>query len=960
MRSPHTPSRPNRNARGNRNLEDVLDLLYRRRWVIVASVLVAGLLAGFLAFSQTKTYTTNALVLVDLGRTANSAAGVQSAPDEFVRDSRSVQTELFVLNSSRGIRERVNERLEGENGEMPPGSVSFSLADRNVQSGIRINAMSTDPQAAAALANAYAEEYVAQTQIASRSYLTDTRKFLEEQAARLRGEVAQADATVEGKMGAAGPAQLGSGALLNQLSALKAQLSEAQINRQMSTNRLASINGQLNDIEPRLAERMASGTDRRVAAIDAEIASIEQELRVYNQRESAGQAVDQSRARPLRNRLAELQQQKVDAASRYVNEVMGAGGIAAPAEAMSYVTDLQGQASQERITISGLDGRIAQLNSRIAQINGELGRAPSQTISLERASQDREAASQTYASVAAQLEQVRVQEASEPGYARVLREAPVPWIPAGPGWLRVLGIGLAMGLGAGLGLAIVWDRFDNRVYKPEHVAALGVPVLEAVPDLEPVIKDVLGGALALPIGDRKVVSDLVTLHAPLSPAAETYRHLRTAIQFSRPDAVVETLLVTSAAPSEGKSTTAANLAAAFAQGGRATVLIDTDFRRPRVHDMFGTPADTGLYQILQAPSASPEALRETLDRHFTTGVEGLWVVPAGALAMEDAEHGPEDGRPVIENPAEVLGSPGFRTLLETLRQAVDVVVLDTPPVLVATDAVLLSTQADATVLVTNAGTSKTGDIEQALAHLDDVGCARGRRRPQPVLARQGHRVRLHLRPLLPLRRLLEVQVHGQGQPQKAQARRQAPRSAGLLPFHCRLMTPPFFRLLLVGLVALATTGARAQSSPVFSSEPESRGTSYFVFAEEGAPTIEVLFLGQGTRNGIYRLQEGTTLVDAIALAGGTARSDSTERQIRTAFVRVLRDEGSGTRVIYESTPERLPLERSRHPRLQTDDIVETQVTYEVVDEPFTFLDGLQIASRVASLVSVILLLTRRL
>ena len=722
MRSSTTaPPRPHRNARGTSSVEEVLDLLYRRRWAILLSTLVASLIAAAMVFSQTPMYTTSALVLVDLDRTnSGGAAAGPAAPDEFVRDSRSVQTELFVLNSSRGIRERVNERLAGPDGQMPPGDVSFSLADRNVSSGIRINAMSPDPEAAAELANAYAEEYVAQTQIASRSYLTDTREFLEEQAERLRGEVSSADAQVEGRMRSAGSAAQGSGAILSQLSALKAQLSEAQINRRMSASRLATINGQLNDIQPRLAERMSSGTDRRVQAIDGEIASVEQQLQVYNQREAAGLAIDEPAAARLRNRIAQLQQQKEAASARYVNEVMGAGGVQNPAEAMSYVTNLQGQASQERITISGLDARIGQLSSRIGQLNSELGRAPSQTISLERASQDREAASQTYASVASQLEQIRVQEASEPGYARVLREATVPWAPGGPGWLRVIGIGLALGLGGGLAIAIAWDKIDNRVYKPEHVAALGVPVLEAIPDLDPVVKDVLGGAKTLTVGRREVVSELVTVHAPLSPAAETYRHLRTAVQFSRPDAVVETLLVTSAAPSEGKSTTAANLAAAFAQGGRATVLVDTDFRRPRVHEMFGMPAGTGLFQLLRQTDLAPAALREALDRNFATGVDNLWVVPAGAVAVED-QHGPDDGRPTIENPAEVLGSPALRALLDALGEAVDVVVIDTPPVLVATDAVLLSTQADATVLVTNAGTSKSGDIEQALAHLDDVG-----------------------------------------------------------------------------------------------------------------------------------------------------------------------------------------------------------------------------------------------
>ena len=731
MSSPLSPPaaapRPKgRSARGSRQLEDVVDVLYRQRWVILAATLIGLVAAAAYALSLAPMYQTSALVLVDLDRSQGARQASPEAPDPLARGNRSVSTELFVLNASRGIRQRVSDRLADENGRLPPGYVSFSRADRNVESGVRINASSPDPQAAAALANAYAEEYVEQTRLASRSYLTSTREFLEEQAERLRGVVTSADATTEGRMAAAGTSVVGAGQLSSQLSALQAQIGEARIERQMRTNRLSTITDQLEDITPRLADRLASGTDRRIADIDRELSGLRTELQTFERREAVGQAVDQSQARPLRDRIASLERERDRLSRAYVDEVMDAGGVAAPTEALSYVAGLQNQASQERIEISGLDGRIRQLQSRIGQVESQLGRAPSQVVSLERATQDREAAAQTYASVAAELEQVRVQEASEPGYARVLREAPVPFAPSGAGWTRLLGLGLGLGLGAGLALGIARDRLDNRVYKPEHVTALGVPVLEAVPDLKPVVKDILGGAERFPLGDRRVVSELVTVHAPLSPASETYRHLRTAVQFSRPDVVVRTLVVTSPGAGEGKSTTASNLATAFAQSGRTTVLVDTDFRRPRIHDVFDLPVQPGLYQFVAGRLASsdqpdPSDLKDELDAHFATGVENLYAVPAGVLALEDPRDAPDDGRPIVANPTDVLGSPALRAVLEGLREAVDVVVIDTPPVLVATDAVLLSTQADATLLVTSAGTTKTGDVEQALAHLDDVG-----------------------------------------------------------------------------------------------------------------------------------------------------------------------------------------------------------------------------------------------
>ena len=724
---PTQQPRRKRNARGVGQAEEVIDLLYRRRWLIVGAVALAVVVAAALAFTRAPIYRTDALVYVDLQQSnqAGSAGDLVEA-DLFAGGNRSVYSELFVLNSSKGIRERVAKRI-GEGGELPPGSVSFGLADRNVPNGIRISAVSSDPDAAAALANAYAVEYVAQTQIASRSYLTSTREFLEEQAERLRGQVQTADASAEGQMSSAGATSLGSGPLLSQLSALRAQLDEARINRQTAAYRLQTINRQIADVTPRLADRVATGNDRRLQALEAQIAEQEAALQPYLEREARGVATD-GRERTIRARLGDLRRQRDELSTRYVDEVMGSGGAAAPTEALSFVSNLQQQASQERIAISGLDGRIQTLNSRIGRVTGELRRAPSTTISLERTQADREAASQTYASVRSQLEQVRVQEASEPGYARILREAPTPFFPEGSSWTQTLGLALLLGLGGGLGLAIARDRLDSRVYKPEHVTALGVPVLEAIPDLDPVIKDVLGGDETRRVGDRDLDAHLVTIHAPLSPASETYRHLRTAVQFSRPDTVVQTIVVTSPGPGEGKSTTAANLAAAFAQGGRATVLVDADLRRPRVDALFDLPPAPGLHQMLGDPALGSEdgeaagaRLRDALDAQFRTGVDNLYVVPAGAVALETAGHAAGTDRPVLNNPAEVLGSVALRDLIAGLRQAVEVVVIDTPPVLVATDAVVLASQADATILVASAGGSKTGDIEQTLSHLDDVG-----------------------------------------------------------------------------------------------------------------------------------------------------------------------------------------------------------------------------------------------
>ena len=711
------PIRPAGSAQG-KQIEEILDVLYRRRWIIAGVFLLVA--AGAVAYvsSQKPLYTTSALVLIELDRAASAAETSVGEPTPFVRDARSVYTELFVLQSSRGIRERVANSI-GEDGQLPPGGVSFDLADRNVSTGIQIKAVSPDPEAAAALANAYAQEYVAQTQLASRSYLTTQREFLEEQQARLRGELDQADSQVSNRTTPA--ASIGTSSLVSRLAGLQAQRDDARIELRTRRNRLASINSQLSDITPGLTRRLSEATDRRLAEIETNLAQLRQRLQPFERRRAAGEAVAEGEERAIRNRVDELQREKLALSGRFVGEALDAGGVAAPEQALSYVADLKSQAIQEQIELQGLAGKVASLNSQIGQLEAQLGRAPSQAVSLERAQQERQAASQTYATVTSRLQEVRVQEESEPGYARVLREAPVPRAPTNTSPFKTLGLALLGGLGLGIALAVARDRIDNRVYKPEHVSALGVPVLEAVPDLEPTIKEALGSNAPVEIGGRKVVPELVTLHAPLSPASETFRHLRTAVQFSRTDAVVRTVVVTSAGAGEGKSTTSSNLAVTFAQAGRRTVLIDADFRRPRLHDVFGAPVDYGLAQVLEGRYADVESLESLLPEAFSSPVDNLFVIPTGAVAVEHELDGPGDGRATVANPSELLGSPELRDLLQGLLQVVDVVVVDTPPVLAATDAVLLSTQADATLLMTSSGKSKVGDVRQALAHLDDVG-----------------------------------------------------------------------------------------------------------------------------------------------------------------------------------------------------------------------------------------------
>ncbi|MFJ8234258.1 CpsD/CapB family tyrosine-protein kinase [Ureibacillus sp. NPDC094379] len=192
------------------------------------------------------------------------------------------------------------------------------------------------------------------------------------------------------------------------------------------------------------------------------------------------------------------------------------------------------------------------------------------------------------------------------------------------------------------------------------------------------------------INSKSMARSLVVETNPKSVIAEQYRTIRTNINFSMPDQDLKTLLVTSAEPSEGKSTTAANIAGVFAQGGKRVIMIDADMRKPTAHYTFHLINSFGLSSLLTKQCSLDEAIKKT-------DVEGLDVIPSGSIPP---------------NPAELLASHRMDSIVEELSQQYDLIVFDTPPILSVADAQIISNKCDATILVINSGgTDKTNVLK---------------------------------------------------------------------------------------------------------------------------------------------------------------------------------------------------------------------------------------------------------
>jgi succinoglycan biosynthesis transport protein ExoP len=262
--------------------------------------------------------------------------------------------------------------------------------------------------------------------------------------------------------------------------------------------------------------------------------------------------------------------------------------------------------------------------------------------------------------------------------------------PVKPNIPHNIEISLLLGLVAGVSIAFVIESLDKAVHSSEQVQlATSLPLLAVIPSESRSNRVMISG----------IGSKLSVISKPRSEIAEAYRALRTAILFSRESPSSKVLVITSALPQEGKTTTSVNLSVVLAQQGARVLLIEGDMRRGRICALLNVPSDTGLSAILDQSKSIQAAIKAV------PGVGNLYVLPPG---------------PLVHYPSELLGSPEMKVLLANLRNEFDHIIIDTPPVLTVTDAVIAAAMADATLLVTRAGLTSKADLRRVCDMLAQV------------------------------------------------------------------------------------------------------------------------------------------------------------------------------------------------------------------------------------------------
>lgn len=363
------------------------------------------------------------------------------------------------------------------------------------------------------------------------------------------------------------------------------------------------------------------------------------------------------------------------------------------------VRNILGAVERDMAAINQEERGLAQLFARAQKRGLELNLLEIEYNRLKRTKNNTE-----------KLYELVLERTKESDLARVLRVNNIrivdaPLRPRGPVRPRVvlqIVLGIISGIGLGIAAAISRALLDRTLKTPDDIEReLGVTFLGLLPELEggrptAYYSRRQRGRRKLPI--PLTSPELIVHEAPTSGVAEAARAIRTNVVFMAPDRPYQVLLVTSAGPSEGKTTVACCLAIAMAQAGQRVVLVDCDLRRPRMHRIFGVDSSLGVSTALIGDFTNVGAAAKD--------VPNLTVIPAG---------------PVPPNPAELLQSDRFKSFLAHLRTQFDRVIIDSPPIVPVTDAAVLATVVDATVLVVRAFVTTNDLARHGVRALADVG-----------------------------------------------------------------------------------------------------------------------------------------------------------------------------------------------------------------------------------------------
>lgn len=715
-------------AADNFEVKEYVQILLRGKWLILFTSVLAVGIGVYLTLTTKPIYEASVTVLINTKGQGKSVPFLDLGGDA---GGKNIRNELEVLRSrslneavanslldrkfADDARKEMLEIIQSMADDRPQGSltskesvisrVQKSMSFEPVRDSdiLRIIARGTNPREVALLANTVAEVYSERNQQVSRTRTKAVKEFLESQLKAKQTSLASAEDSLQEYMQRSGIVTLDQEAsrIASQLAEFEAQRDAADIQLESLSKGLATYQKQAAQYEPNVAKFIGEANDPYIRRLQDELAKLEvqKDITIAQNPNAVTQDIFTQKLREIDAQISSLRSRLEKRTGEYLKSLVpGQGASSQGTDAVSYLSQIKQKIVEIQIEQQSLLAKKGVLKTFIDEYEGKFAQIPRQSIQLARLQRARLSTEKLFTLVEEKFNEASISEQSEFGYVDVIDRAAVPRSAISPNMRNNLLYALLMGLGLGIMLTVLREYLDVRIRTPEDLRKHGYVPMAMI---EPMNGELRKGRddHSLIVGDKRVDPHLLALVSPLTPISESFRRLRTNVQYARVDEPIRTLLVTSPNPSEGKSTIVANLAVVFAQVGKRVLLIDSDLRKPVQHREFDFRQEPGLCEFLFG-----EVSDEKLIVHHV--IENLDVIGSGRIPP---------------NPSEVLGSKLFQDFVSRKKNEYDLVLLDSPPLLAVTDTLIIATDVDGVVLVTFSGKTGLESLKRSIEALQGVG-----------------------------------------------------------------------------------------------------------------------------------------------------------------------------------------------------------------------------------------------
>lgn len=676
-----------------------LKVLWRRRLVMgtaIGATLMFTIIYTFLSPKIYEAYTSILIQQIPEGKeTFLSPWEYTGARDNFI------QNQAQILKSRTNLKlvidkikeEHIDKNLPIFINPDPITFLAYNIIVKPVERTDIVNVLvhSTSPEEAAIIANTVAENLLEQSRITARSAVSEVRKFLEEQLKIVENNLKESADSLrifKEKNRVFSLSNEGV-ALFAKLSSFDKEFNEANAEYLTKKKRLSFLKDKYQKNQKNLIADITEIQNPIIINLREKLIKYETEYSNYLLQGLTDE-------HPKMKRIKSLTEDTKTHLRKEVTKLISSD--AENGDLLAINKKITEELAELEVEIVSLEAKKSAIGRIITLYENQFLKLPAKELKLAQLERVYKINDNIYEMLMEKYEEAKITEAGQLGNVKIIDKSFIPSFPIKPNKKKNILFALLVGLGIGLVFTVFSEYLDTSLKEPKDIEEfIGEPTLGIIPNINH--KEFIGK-----YGDNGKINDtkrlLLTHYAPRSGVSEAYRSLRTNLQYFNPDNPIKSLLITSTIAKEGKSTIVSNLGITLSQRGLKTLMVDADLRKPVLHKLFNVDIHPGLTDIIINPNiSSKEVIRKT-------EIENLFILTAGSTPP---------------NPTDLLESKRMLQILDSFIKPFDFILFDSPPIMVVTDAVVISRILDGVVLVVETKKTRRAAVYEAKEVIENVG-----------------------------------------------------------------------------------------------------------------------------------------------------------------------------------------------------------------------------------------------